>query len=149
LEHRERLDELVRQSCSETGVELVEFDLFRAGSRQLLRIFIDRPTGVVVEDCVSVSRLLGARLDLEDLIPSAFTIEVSSPGLDRPLKTTRDFERNLGRLIKIARPKGAPLIGRLQTVTEDSLVLAPKLKKGTEQVVIRAEIVLAKVEAEL
>jgi len=93
--------------------------------------------------------LLGARLDLEDLIPSAFTIEVSSPGLDRPLKTTRDFERNLGRLIKIARPKGAPLIGRLQTVTEDSLVLAPKLKKGTEQVVIRAEIVLAKVEAEL
>lgn len=148
MEIRERLDELVRQSCSEAGVELVECDLFQAGNRKILRIFIDRPTGVSIDDCAKVSRSLGARLDLEDVIPSAYNIEVSSPGLDRPLKTTRDFERNLGHLVRINRPKGAPVIGRLKAVTEDSLVLTPK-GKGLEQTVLRAEILLAKVEAEL
>lgn len=148
MEIRERLDELVRQSCSEAGVELVECDLFQAGNRKILRIFVDRPTGVTIDDCAKVSRSLGARLDLEDVIPSAYNIEVSSPGLDRPLKTTRDFERNLGHLVRINRPKGAPVIGRLKAVTEDSLVLTPK-GKGLEQTVLRAEILLAKVEAEL
>lgn len=148
MEIRERLDELVRQSCSEAGVELVECDLFQAGNRKILRIFVDRPTGVTIDDCAKVSRSLGARLDLEDVIPSAYNIEVSSPGLDRPLKTTRDFERNLGHLVRINRPKGAPVIGRLKAVTEDSLVLSPK-GKGLEQTVLRAEILLAKVEAEL
>lgn len=148
MEIRERLDEFVRQSCSETGVELVECDLFQAGNRKILRIFIDRATGVSIDDCAKVSRSLGARLDLEDLIPSAYNIEVSSPGLDRPLKTTRDFERNLGHMVRINRPKGAPIIGRLKEVTEDTLVLAPKTK-GLEQTVLRAEILLAKVEAEL
>lgn len=148
MEIRERLDELVRQSCSEAGVELVECDLFQAGNRKILRIFVDRPTGVTIDDCAKVSRSLGARLDLEDVIPSAYNIEVSSPGLDRPLKTTRDFERNLGHLVRVNRPKGAPVIGRLKAVTEDSLVLTPK-GKGLEQTVLRAEILLAKVEAEL
>jgi ribosome maturation factor RimP len=142
------LDELVRQSCSEVGVELVECDLFQAGNRKILRIFIDRPTGVSIDDCAKVSRSLGALLDLEDLIPTAYNIEVSSPGLDRPLKTTRDFERNIGHLVRITKPKGAPLIGRLKAVTEETLVVAPKTK-GLEQTVLRAEILLAKVEAEL
>jgi len=148
LEHRERLDEIVRQSCSEVGVELVEFDLFQAGNRKILRAFIDRPKGVSVDDCALVSRTLGARIDLEEILPSAYTIEISSPGLDRPLKTTRDFERNLDHLIRVTRPKGAPVIGRLKSVTEESLVLAPKTK-GSEQTVLRSEILLAKVEAEL
>jgi len=148
LEQRERLDELVRQSCDEVGVELVECDLFQAGNRKILRIFIDRDKGVSVDDCADVSRSLGALLDLEDLIPQAYTIEVSSPGLDRPLKTTRDFERNIGHLVRLMRPKGAPWIGRLKAVTEDSLVLVPK-GKAPELTVKRAEILLAKVEAEL
>jgi ribosome maturation factor RimP len=142
------LDELVLQSCAEVGVDLVEFDVFQAGNRKILRLFIDKPVGVDVEECAKVSRTLGARIDLEDLLPQAYTIEVSSPGLDRPLKTTRDFERNLGHLVRINKPKGAPLIGRLKAVTEDSLVIAPK-GKGIEQTVARSEILLAKVEAEL
>lgn len=148
MEHRERLDELVRQSCSEAGVELVECDLFQAGNRKLLRIFIDKPEGVSVDNCAKVSRSVGALLDLEDLIPSAYNIEVSSPGLDRPLKTTRDFERNIGHLVRVNRPKGAPIIGRLKAVTEESLVIGAK-GKGLDQTVLRSEILLAKVEAEL
>ena len=148
MEQRERLDELVRQSCAEVGVELVECDLFQAGNRKILRIFIDSEQGVSVDQCASVSRSLGAVLDLEDVIPQAYTIEVSSPGLDRPLKTTRDFERNIGHMVRLMRAKGAPWIGRLKSVSEDSLVLAPK-GKAPETIVKRVEILLAKVEAEL
>lgn len=148
MEVRERLDALVRQSCDEAGVELVEFDFFQAGNRKLMRIYIDSPTGVSIDDCAKVSRALGAALDLEDLIPQAYNIEVSSPGLDRPLKTTRDFERHIGRLLRINRPKGAPLIGRLKEVTDETLLLSPKAK-GVEQIVVRSEILIAKVETEL
>lgn len=149
MEYRERLDELVLQTCSEVGVELVESDLFQAGNRKLLRLYIDKPEGVSIDDCAAVSRGLGARLDLEDLIPVAYTIEVSSPGLDRPLKTMRDFERNIGRLVRLTRPKGAPVVGRLKAVTEETLLIGPKGPKGVEQIVNRADLLLAKVEAEL
>ena len=149
LNLKDQLDEMVRRSCEEAETELVEFDVFQAGNRKILRLFIDQPQGVSVETCATVSRSLSARLDLEDLIPQAYTIEVSSPGLDRPLKSTLDFERNMGRLLRITRPKGAPITGRLLAVSEETLTLSPSKGKGPDQLVTRAEILVAKVEVEL
>jgi len=148
LEYREKLNEIVQQVCAELGVELVEFDLFQAGSRKLLRLFIDRDGGVSIDDCTAVSRNLGNRLDLEDLIPVAYTLEVSSPGLDRPLKTDRDFQRNMGRLVRVNRGAGAPLVGYLKSVDSTAIVLEIK-KTRTDTIVQRADILVAKVEAEL
>ena len=104
LDNREKLDSLIAEACRSVGVELVELDQFQAGKRKVLRLYVDKPEGVTIGDCTEVSRNLSAALDLdEEVIAGAYTLEVSSPGLDRPLKSTADFQRNAGRFLRITR----------------------------------------------
>jgi len=150
LENTSKLDSLVLGACSRSGVDLVEKDLFGAGNRKILRIFIDKDGGVSVENCASTSRYLSEELDKEEnanLIDGAYTIEVSSPGLDRPLKTKRDFERNLGRRLRITQ-NGKFLKGVLKSVNGVSIVLetANGKKPATEACIQVSEILTAKVE---
>jgi ribosome maturation factor RimP len=83
------------------GLELVDIEFVRAGRDAVLRLFIDKEGGITLDDCADVSRELSAILDVEDLIPARYTLEVSSPGLDRPLKGPADYERFAGRLVKV------------------------------------------------
>ena len=84
----QKLDTLIAQACEAAGVTLVEQDMFRAGKRKTLRLYIDKPEGVTIDDCSNVSRHLSDALDADpDIIEGAYTLEVSSPGLDRPLKS--------------------------------------------------------------
>lgn len=83
------------------GIELVELEYKRDGRNMVLRIFIDKPGGVSLDDCADVSRELSQILDVEDFIREYYTLEVSSPGLDRPLKKEDDYRRYAGRLVKI------------------------------------------------
>lgn len=96
---------LVRQ-----GVELVEVRYLREQGSWVLRIFIDKPGGVSLDDCVRVSRSVEDVLDVEDMIPHRYRLEVSSPGLDRVLKTESDFQRFSGRRVRIQTLR--PLQGR-------------------------------------
>ena len=83
------------------GYEVVDIE-FRSNPKDgLLRIYIDQEKGIVLEDCTAVSRQISAMLDVEDPIPGHFNLEVSSPGLDRPLRKEEDFERFVGRAVKI------------------------------------------------
>jgi ribosome maturation factor RimP len=93
-----------------------------------------------------VSRHLSAALDIdEELVPGAYTLEVSSPGLDRPLKSSRDFERNLNRLLRVTRSTGKPMVGTLRAVDENTLTLTLKGSAG-DVVIPRSEILAAKVD---
>ncbi|MDR3630842.1 MAG: ribosome maturation factor RimP [Desulfocapsaceae bacterium] len=83
------------------GLELVEVQFRREGSGWVLRLFIDREGGVTLEDCTMVSRELSDYLDVEDLIEQAYHLEVSSPGLDRPLYGIGDFKRFCGRNARV------------------------------------------------
>lgn len=83
------------------GYELVDIEYKGDGSRNMLRLFIDRPAGINVDDCATVSRQVSAVLDVEDPIPEQYTLEVSSPGLDRPLVKREDFERYAGETVKL------------------------------------------------
>jgi ribosome maturation factor RimP len=83
------------------NIELVDIEFGRVGRDAVLRLFIDKEGGIALDDCALVSRELSLVLDVEDVITSHFTLEVSSPGLDRPLKTPADFQRFSGRLIKV------------------------------------------------
>ena len=83
------------------GIELVDIEFGRVGRDPLLRLFIDKNDGITLDECADVSRELSLILDVEDAISSNYTLEVSSPGLDRPLKKQSDYERFTGRLIKI------------------------------------------------
>jgi ribosome maturation factor RimP len=82
---------------------LVDVELFRAGRRRILRVYIGKKDGVSVEDCAKVSRDLGTVLDAENVMEDdSYVLEVSSPGLDRPFKTLKDFRRNVGRFVRVS-----------------------------------------------
>lgn len=83
------------------GLELVDIEFGRVGPDAVLRLFIDKEGGVLLDDCAALSRELSMVLDVEDVIACNYTLEVSSPGLDRPLKKPADYERFAGRLIKV------------------------------------------------
>lgn len=83
------------------GLELVDIEFGRVGRDAVLRLFIDKEGGVLLDDCAALSHELSMVLDVEDVIACNYTLEVSSPGLDRPLKKQADYERFAGRLIKV------------------------------------------------
>jgi len=89
--------------AEELGLEVVDLVLRGPRGRQMLRVDVDRPgpLGVTLDDCQRVSEQLAAGLDDADLMPGAYTLEVSSPGLDRPLRTADDYRRNRGRHVAI------------------------------------------------
>lgn len=93
-----RVEQLLLPILVEQGLELVELEYKPAGRDSILRAFIDKPGGVSLDDCEAVSRELSVQLDVDDCIPGSYTLEVSSPGLDRPLKKLDDFTRFKGRL---------------------------------------------------
>ncbi len=109
----EKLLRLVEPVVRAHGLELVDAALGRGPTRSLLRVVVDTPLGdgrVKLDECAAVSRELGHGLDVEELIPGAYTLEVTSPGVDRTLAREIDFERAIGR--KVALETRAPLDGR-------------------------------------
>ena len=98
----ERVRSVALRVTADRGFELVEVELKRAKSESLVRIFVDRPGGIGLEDLQSVSEEVSAILDAEDPIEGHYTLEVSSPGLDRPLRGEADYRRFVGKLAKLA-----------------------------------------------
>src|SRR4029453_11901285 len=98
---RIRIRQLVEQAVDSLGYELVELELKGAGNNSVLRIYIDKPEGISHQDCGLVSEQVGTVLDVEDVIPYQYTLEVSSPGLNRKLVKESDYRRFDGRLTKI------------------------------------------------
>jgi len=97
----ERVRRLIEKTIESQGYELVEAQLKGGGKNSILRIFIDKPSGISHHDCELVSEQVGTVLDVEDLIPSSYTLEVSSPGLDRKLVKESDYTRFGGKLARI------------------------------------------------
>ena len=106
-ENLTQIETLVLPILDDLGYELVDLQLQQDGKQLSLRIFVDKPAGITLDDCVEVSREVSAILEVEDPIRAAYRLEVSSPGLDRPLKKAADFERFVG---KKARLKSKNLI---------------------------------------
>lgn len=96
-----RVAELAAPITARYGLELVDVEYRREGGRWYLRLFIDKPEGVGLDDCEAVSNAISPILDEEDFIPQAYFLEVSSPGLERPLKKPSDYERFRGRRVKL------------------------------------------------
>lgn len=104
------IEQIVRPVLESQGYRLVERELVTDAGRLVLRIYIDREGGVTIDDCSEVSRTLSAHLDVEDPIPGAYELEVSSPGIERPLRYPEDFERYKGEVIKLKTAQ--PINGR-------------------------------------
>ncbi len=124
---RERLIALIEPLLVQLGYELVELEMAPAHGRGSLRIFIDRPEGIGISDCERVSREVSALMDVEDPIPTAYALEVSSPGDDRVLRTPAHFERFRGSrvLVELVAPRAGRrrYTGLLQEVSATGVAL--------------------------
>jgi len=122
-----RVRELAEPIINEQNLELVDIKYVHENRRWILRITIDKEDGVTLHDCTNVSKELGYILEIRDVLARPFHLEVSSPGLERPLKTLKDFEKFLGRKVNIITSE--PLEGQkhfrgtLQSVQEGTVHL--------------------------
>lgn len=96
-----KTEQLVTPIVNENHFELVDVEYVKEGSNWYLRVYVDKENGIDIDDCVLVSRALEAKLDEEDFIADAYILEVSSPGLTRPLKKEKDFIRNMGKRVEV------------------------------------------------
>ena len=153
-----KIEQLILPILSGYGLELADLELKGEGRRQILRIFIDKPGGVTLDDCAEVSREVSILFEVEDPIAAAYTLEVSSPGLDRPLKKARDFERHTGQLIKVKTaalvdPDGRghnrkTFVGELLGLEGDRIRLRQTDRRGGEVLIALADITKANLEIE-
>ena len=98
--YEQKTEELLLPIMEENGFELVDVEYVKEGGNWYLRAYIDKPGGISVNDCELVSRRLSDLLDEKDYVEDAYILEVSSPGLGRPLKKEKDFKRRLGELVE-------------------------------------------------
>jgi len=126
----DKISELAEQIAATMAMELVLVEVKGSGNRSVVRTFIDQPGGITLDDCERFSRRLSVSLDVEDWIPSRYTLEVSSPGIDRPLVKESDFERFCGKnaTVQTRMPMDGRknFKGRIADVTEGRLNLEIK-----------------------
>jgi ribosome maturation factor RimP len=152
---------LAGRVCETHGLDLVDVEIFRAGRRRMVRVYVGKIDGVSIEHCARVSREISAVVDAENWLgEDNYVLEVSSPGLDRPFKTLADWKRSVGRNVKVTtREKHEGKIlhsGKLIAADENEVTLevtgkTPKeIKEGPKQNVIpMALVAIAKIEIKL
>ena len=128
----------------ENGFELVDVEYVKEAGTWYLRAYIDKPGGFTVDDCEMVSRKLGDWLDKEDFIDESYILEVSSPGLGRPLKKEKDFKRSLGEQVEIRLYKAVDrqkeFVGALKAYDENTVTI--EYEDGAESTFERKDIAL-------
>jgi ribosome maturation factor RimP len=126
----ERVRTVISPVLANLGYDLVEVKLVVAHGRRTLRVFIDKPGGVTLDDCAKASKAIGFLLDDGDILRARYYLEVSSPGAERKLRSTEDFRRFVGRKAQVRvrqDPAGAIAVrGRIEAFDGDILVLKPE-----------------------
>ena len=125
--YEQKTEELLLPIVEEYRFELVDVEYVKEGSNWYLRAYIDKPGGITVDDCEAVSRRLSDLLDEKDFIEEAYILEVSSPGLGRPLKKDKDFARSIGEEVEIRTYKAIDhekeFTGVLKSFDKDTIVI--------------------------
>lgn len=128
--NRKGIVTIVKEICDplveELGYELVDVEFLKEGSSYFLRVYLDKQGGINLDDCQKMSQLLSDKLDEKDPINVSYYLEVSSPGLDRPLKTDKDLKRNIGKEIeiKLYEPlKGKKIIEGILEAYEEKIIV--------------------------
>lgn len=142
--YEKKTESLIMPLVEERGFELVDVEYVKEGADWYLRVYIDKEGGITVNDCEDLSRAFNVVLDREDYIDDAYIFEVSSPGLLRPLKKDKDFERNMGKLLeaKLFAPINGvkEFEGELKAYDKETVTFI--LEDDTELTIKRSEISL-------
>ena len=145
-----RLSELVRPEVAAAGYDLEGLTVTAAGKRSVVRILVDKDGGVTLDDVADVSRVVSDVLDAADaadpaLLAGTYVLEVSSPGVDRPLTEPRHWRRNVGRLVVATPCEGAPVTGRVMAADDDLVTLEVD---GSERRLAYTDLVRGSVQVE-
>ena len=145
-EYEMKTEALLQPIVDERGFELVDVEYVKEGSNWYLRAFVDKPGGITINDLESVSRKLSDLLDEEDFISDPYILEVSSPGLGRPLKKDKDFDRSIGEEIEIhlyrAIDGNKQYVGLLKAYNKDTLTIEDE--SGSEINIDRVNVSLVR-----
>ena len=145
-----RLSEVLAPVVERTGADLEHVDVSKAGKRSVVRVVVDRDGGVSMDDVADVSRAVSEALDALDeaepgVLGPSYVLEVTSPGVDRPLTAARHWRRNVGRLVTVALREGPNVTGRIRAADDDAVVLDVE---GAEQRHALADITRGTVQVE-
>lgn len=145
-EYESKTEALLIPILEEKGYEMVDVEYVKEGSNWYLRAYVDKPGGITINDLESVSRRLSDLLDEEDFISDAYILEVSSPGLGRPLKKDRDFDRNIGEEIEVHLYRSLngnkQYVGLLKSYDKDTITIEDE--DGSEINLDRVNVSLVK-----
>jgi ribosome maturation factor RimP len=143
---RDRLAGVLTDPLSAVGRDVEAIELTAAGKRRLLRVAVDKDGGVTMDDIADATKEVSRVLDSSDVLgEQPYTLEVTSPGTDRPLTLPRHWRRNQGRLVKVTGTDGDTLTGRITTSDDDRAVLDVD---GAEREVAYADVAKAKIQIE-
>ena len=121
---------ITQEVVSGLGLELVDIELTGNRSQQLIRVFIQKPEGILLSDCVAVSRELGELFDDQNVIENSYRLEISSPGIERPLRKVQDFERYVGHRVRIRlknkREGKRRIVGKIVGVDDNMIRIISK-----------------------
>ncbi|MBF0280635.1 MAG: ribosome maturation factor RimP [SAR324 cluster bacterium] len=126
----EQIVELLEQPIEQAGYELWDIEYKKEGDTWFLRLFIDHPQGIALDDCVKVNRIVSPILEVKDLIPQEYTLEVSSPGIFRSLKTAKHFIQSIGSTVQV---------NLFQAVSGRKKIVGPLISANTEEFEILSE----------
>ena len=144
-EYEQKAEALLSPIVESNGFELVDVEYVKEAGNWYLRGYIDKPGGITVNDCETVSRAFSDRLDEDDFIEDSYIMEISSPGLDRPLKKEKDFARSIGKLVEIRtyRPieKQKEFCGELTAYDNNSVTID---EEGTPRTLDKKDIALVR-----
>jgi ribosome maturation factor RimP len=126
----ERIDKIAIKAATDNGVEFVQSEIVGSKRNMTVRIYIDKPAGVTLEDCSTVSRAIEEVIDADDFIPTPYVLEVSSPGLERPLLSVKDFEKFAGKKAKVKTSEAIDgqtnFNGRIASVEDSDILFEDK-----------------------
>ncbi len=150
----ERVESEVRKIVESEGLELVHIDYKKQGRGYLLRVDIDKEGGVTLDDCQLVSRQVSTYLDVDDVVPAEYELQVSSPGLDRKFYRDSDYEKFKGRLVRVKTSQPVRglhvIVGKLKDFDGRKVVVTdPKMKKDADYEIPLASIKETRLEVEI
>lgn len=150
----EQVETQIQRIVESEGLELVHIDYKKQGRGYLLRVDIDKEGGVNIDDCQLISQQISTWLDVEDPIPAEYELQVSSPGLDRKFYKPSDYQKFVGRLVRVKTSKAIRglhvIVGRLKEFDGQMVVVTdPQMKKDPDYSIPLSEIKEARLEVEL
>ena len=150
----DRVEKEIEKIVSSEGLELVHIDYHKQGRGYLLRVDIDKDGGVTLDDCQLVSQQISTYLDVDDVVPAEYELQVSSPGLDRKFYRETDYEKFIGRLVRVKTAKAIRglhvIVGKLKQFDGTKIVVTdPVMKKDPDYEIPMSDIKETRLEVEI